>query len=544
MQQYQQYYQQYQQYYSRSYGVVQSNPVMYQQYPNYSGTQYQLAGFEQQRQKQHPAKPAVLDQNNQQGSQGWPDSLKNYLSRAINSSTPATKTMIEIKLKKVIGVAMDTNSVWTTDWERMPLPDPFTSQDHIPSVPPRLAPAYLPAAISKKQNMPSPLDSTPNVGSPSMNSPLGSKKASKLLSKSKGKSSISSPSVGKAIFDSDSDDKDSDMSHLTPVEREIETKRREHRRNRFKADKDEHLSKERKKKQQSERFERERQEYGDDHQDFVNWDGVSIIGTCQDLEKPYLRLTSAPDPSTVRPLSVLTRTLEYLKQKWKKEENYTYICDQFKSLRQDLTVQQIKNEFTVKVYETHARIAIEKGDLGEYNQCSAQLNQLYNIFNQPGCKDEFVSYRIIYMLHTFNRKDLIKLLGSIANPGPNVKHALSVRSSLSMGDYNTFFKLYHSAPNMSGYLMDQFIERERLNLFKKLTKAFRPKLSISQLCLFLGIALSDPKKKEIRETKEFVQKYGILIEEEQVDCKMAYGILVEQVQLMERKGVDIKGQIH
>ncbi|KAJ3269712.1 hypothetical protein HDV01_001102 [Terramyces sp. JEL0728] len=441
--------------------------------------------------------------------------------------------MIEIKLKKVIGVAMDTNAIWTTDWDRMPLPDPFTSQDHIPSVPQRFAPAYLPVSASKKQYTPSPLDAPPKIRSPLMKSPQISKKASKLLAKSKGKAVVSSPSVGSGIFDSDSEDeKEPDMSHLTPVEREIETKRREQRRNRFKADKDEHLNKQRKKKQQSQRFEKARLEYGDDHQDFVNWDGVSIIGTCQDLEKPYLRLTTAPDPSTVRPLSVLTKTLEHLKQKWKREENYTFICDQFKSLRQDLTVQQIKNEFTAK------------GDLGEYNQCAAQLNQLYNIFNQPGCKDEFISYRIIYMLHTFNRKDLIKLLGSITDPGPNVKHALAVRSSLSTGDFNSFFKLYHSAPNMSGYLMDQFIARERLNLFRKLTKSFRPKLSVHQLSLFLGFSLSNPKKNEIRETRGFIQKYGVEIEEDQIDCKIAYGVLVEQVQLMEKKGVDIKGQIH
>ncbi len=91
----------------------------------------------------------------------------------------------------------------------------------------------------------------------------------------------------------------------------------------------------------------------------IDWDDQTVVGTSSKLEKSYLRLTSAPDPKTVRPLSTLVQTLELLKKKWRTENNYSYICDQFKSMRQDLTVQRIKNEFTVKVYEIHARIALE-----------------------------------------------------------------------------------------------------------------------------------------------------------------------------------------
>ena len=38
-----------------------------------------------------------------------------------------------------------------------------------------------------------------------------------------------------------------------------------------------------------------------------------------------------------------------------------------RSIRQDLTVQSIKNEFMVEVYETNARIALEFQDIGQYD---------------------------------------------------------------------------------------------------------------------------------------------------------------------------------
>lgn len=60
-----------------------------------------------------------------------------------------------------------------------------------------------------------------------------------------------------------------------------------------------------------------------------------IIGTCTDLEKQYLRLTTLPNASQVRPEQILKKSLKMLKKKWKNNEaDYNYISEQFRSIRQ------------------------------------------------------------------------------------------------------------------------------------------------------------------------------------------------------------------
>ncbi|GFQ06436.1 leukocyte receptor cluster member 8 homolog [Phtheirospermum japonicum] len=77
----------------------------------------------------------------------------------------------------------------------------------------------------------------------------------------------------------------------------------------------------------------------------IDWNALTVKGTCQEIEKRYLRLTSAPDPATVRPEEVLEKALLMVQNS---QKNYLYKCDQLKSIRQDLTVQHIRNELTVK----------------------------------------------------------------------------------------------------------------------------------------------------------------------------------------------------
>ena len=93
-------------------------------------------------------------------------------------------------------------------------------------------------------------------------------------------------------------------------------------------------------------------------------------------------------------------------------------------------VQRIKNEFTVRVYEIHARIALEsvcqgflschrnvltvitQNDMVEYNQCQSTLRSLYDL-GIPGQVEEFTAYRILMLLHGRNRSGMFFSLLSL-----------------------------------------------------------------------------------------------------------------------------------
>ena len=214
----------------------------------------------------------------------------------------------------------------------------------------------------------------------------------------------------------------------------------------------------------------------------------AIIGTCQSLEKQYLRLTSEPDPSTVRPLDVLRKSLDMVVQYWRStlpsNRDYHYACDQLKSIRQDLTVQCIRNSFTVLVYETHARIALEIGDHEEFNQCQSQLKTLYEIVPSND-QYEFLGYLILYLIFIENTTEIQLTLSKLPRDSykdPVIDHALKVRRAWSLNNYHRLFSLYKQSPAMSAKIMDWFIERERKQAIKIIMKSYRPNVPIEFIC--------------------------------------------------------------
>jgi len=308
--------------------------------------------------------------------------------------------------------------------------------------------------------------------------------------------------------------------------------------------------------------------------DFTADAGNGFVGTSPSLEKPYLRLTTFPKAEDVRPLPVLERALQHIKARYHTEEDFAWANEQLKSVRQDITVQGLRNYFVLEVYETHARLALEEGELNEFNQCQTKIKELTlgtggggasssagdndavaltpskkksKKSNKSAMKllrqeedvaDEFAGYRLLYALVQKNWGDVNKELKVAAamisaedrrvhaekerdGRMSSCRHAQLVVNAMVQCDYHAFFVLYENAPQMSCYLMDFLLNRIRCGAYDRIIAAFRPSISVESIRETL-------KFRDLEETRQFLKSSGAVFVKESgdappffVDCKVS-----------------------
>ncbi|KAK9840595.1 hypothetical protein WJX81_004184 [Elliptochloris bilobata] len=211
-----------------------------------------------------------------------------------------------------------------------------------------------------------------------------------------------------------------------------------------------------------------------------------VFGSSNALEKEYLRLTALPTVGAVRPPPVLEQALARVKQRWLAHADYGAACEQLKAIRQDLTVQHIRGPLAVAVYETHARIALEAGDLAEFNGCQAMLKELYPA-QGGGSRVEFAVYGLLYaaLLQRHLASELRGLSAAMLAE-PAVQHALQVCNAARAGDAMELLRQYVDAPRMTPYLMDHLLERVRKRWLAAAQAAFAPAVPLGMLTAQLG----------------------------------------------------------
>lgn len=230
---------------------------------------------------------------------------------------------------------------------------------------------------------------------------------------------------------------------------------------------------------------------------------TGIVGTCGDTQKGFFRLTGPADPSKIRPKAVLVEALMLLQAS---DRDYSFKSDQLKSIRQDLYVQNIEDDFAVQVYEFHARLALSNRDMSELNVCLTRLHEHYQkkLNDQSG---EFMAYDILLSATQGKKIELMSKLGRLPNSlkqDEAVKHAKKVTQSIRSGNYVQFFKLYKAAPNLNGQLMVFSFEKIRFEALKCMSKAYTQKIPVSYIANILGFHGT-------KETVDWLQSHGAVI---------------------------------
>lgn len=236
-----------------------------------------------------------------------------------------------------------------------------------------------------------------------------------------------------------------------------------------------------------------------------------LIGTSKSLEKPYFRLAgdTLPDISEIRPLSVLKKSLNYCLKKFAKNNDYDYICEQLRSIRQDLLVQRIEDEFCVKVYETHSILAIKHHDLENLNQSMTSLETLYGlnfgVFDHI-CK--FYGYRILYLIGVDDINGMYSFIPKIPENilmSNEIQFALKVWKASSCGEYTTFFNLMKEATPLCASVMSIKADYMRFLALSESFKSMR-RISLSGYTEILNF-------KSENETREYLIHNDIPIPE-------------------------------
>lgn len=114
-----------------------------------------------------------------------------------------------------------------------------------------------------------------------------------------------------------------------------------------------------------------------------------------------------------------------------------------------------------------------------------------------------MAYKLLYYVFCEMETEtlrMLKTLTAVEVKEEAIKHSLDVRKALASGNYGRFFKLYRDAPNMSGYLMDIFIDKHRTICMQRMCLTYQAtNVAVRFMSLFLAYDTEDEFEKYLAE---------------------------------------------
>ncbi|CCW64419.1 unnamed protein product [Phytomonas sp. EM1] len=220
-------------------------------------------------------------------------------------------------------------------------------------------------------------------------------------------------------------------------------------------------------------------------------------------------------------------------------------------MRQDLRVQNIADSFAVNVYELHARLCLEIGDVGEFNQCQAALKRLYlsDSVRKSECNiPEFFCYRLAYLSlsqqHDALSTELInytnaQIRASSSKPeteelmsSRDVQHTLRLCEACDEGDCSAISRYLAYFPREMGFLIRIYLPRLRVRWLREILCGLRGLVSIRFLMSNLGFTPHRLCSKNVKPNGNNAADVCFWIDDSKEQAKKAFSELFETLKVV------------
>lgn len=248
-----------------------------------------------------------------------------------------------------------------------------------------------------------------------------------------------------------------------------------------------------------------------------------MIGTSTKLEKEYLRAHSEMinDSENVRPLHVLVNAYDFVKNKYKETKDYKYILNQLKSIRQDMLLQNIKNDFCVKVYETSTEISILNEDMENANiTLSMLIRELYNTIHSEN-EYQFYRYYLIYnILYDIKEMNYIIQEEKFISYKNRMRDIIDIMKAMNEKNFIKLFSLFSKLNSeKEKKMLIPFVVYYQIQAMIILSYGFYTMIDINYIYEKIG---RDSTKEEFI---NFMKEIGVMMIDTKVKCRESISIL-------------------